>query len=133
MDARAKHFIQLWTLKEAHVKALGRGILAAPGMSAFAVDLPWPNDSCHAEGLSRASICLDTDNDMWSFRLFEVGKQHIAAVCVERSPLQQSSAKLHAPSVFLRHLQTPEGLRMWKTLPGVFDQELTDWRLIATS
>lgn len=36
--ARAAAFLQLWTLKEAYVKALGRGIAAAP-LASFAVSL----------------------------------------------------------------------------------------------
>ena len=37
--ARAQHFVRLWTLKEAYVKAVGRGIGARPGLSAFSVML----------------------------------------------------------------------------------------------
>lgn len=33
--ARASYFVQLWTLKEAYVKALGRGISAPPGLRSF--------------------------------------------------------------------------------------------------
>ena len=36
---RARHFVRLWTLKEAYVKAVGRGIGARPGLSAFSVCL----------------------------------------------------------------------------------------------
>ncbi|GAB4819359.1 hypothetical protein N2152v2_006405 [Parachlorella kessleri] len=34
--SRDAHFLQLWTLKEAYVKALGRGISAHPGLRGFA-------------------------------------------------------------------------------------------------
>ena len=36
---RAAHFVRLWTLKEAYVKAVGRGITAAPGLRGFTVSL----------------------------------------------------------------------------------------------
>lgn len=36
---RARHFVRLWTLKEAYVKAVGRGIGARPGLKAFSVSL----------------------------------------------------------------------------------------------
>lgn len=38
-EERAQHFVRLWTLKEAYVKAVGRGIGARPGLSAFSVSL----------------------------------------------------------------------------------------------
>lgn len=34
-EARTAYFLQLWTLKEAYVKALGRGISAPPGLRSF--------------------------------------------------------------------------------------------------
>lgn len=36
---RGAHFVRLWTLKEAYVKAVGRGITAAPGLRGFTVSL----------------------------------------------------------------------------------------------
>ncbi|KAL3139024.1 hypothetical protein ABBQ32_005825 [Trebouxia sp. C0010 RCD-2024] len=38
-EGRAKRFVQLWTLKEAYVKAVGQGISAAPGLSGFSIVL----------------------------------------------------------------------------------------------
>lgn len=38
-EERAQHFVRLWTLKEAYVKAVGRGISGRPGLSAFSVSL----------------------------------------------------------------------------------------------
>ena len=36
---RARHFLRLWTLKEAYVKAVGHGIGAQTGLRAFSVVL----------------------------------------------------------------------------------------------
>ena len=36
---RARRFVRLWTLKEAYVKAVGRGIGARPGLRGFSVSL----------------------------------------------------------------------------------------------
>ena len=38
-EERARHFVRLWTLKEAYVKAIGRGIGARPGLNAFSLTL----------------------------------------------------------------------------------------------
>lgn len=37
------HFLHLWTLKEAYVKAIGRGIRAAPGLKSFSLVFPQLN------------------------------------------------------------------------------------------
>ena len=41
---RARHFVRLWTLKEAYVKAVGRGIGARPGLRAFSMVLEPSSD-----------------------------------------------------------------------------------------
>ena len=50
---RARHFVRLWTLKEAYVKAVGRGIGARPGLRAFSVALE-PS----TQGMSAALPCM---------------------------------------------------------------------------
>lgn len=37
VNERARRFVELWTLKEAYVKAVGRGISAAPGLKGFSL------------------------------------------------------------------------------------------------
>eukprot|EP00891_Asterochloris_glomerata_P005347 jgi/Astpho2/5347/Aster-x1290 len=46
-EERAKRFVQLWTLKEAYVKALGRGISASPGLKGFSIDISGNRDAQH--------------------------------------------------------------------------------------
>ena len=38
-EERTRDFVRLWTLKEAYVKAVGRGISAPPGLNAFSLTL----------------------------------------------------------------------------------------------
>jgi 4'-phosphopantetheinyl transferase len=65
-EDRRLFFVQLWTLKEAYVKALGRGIGAPPGLRSFGFQLD----------LARKNIRLETSDQeprdkSWSFGLFE--------------------------------------------------------------
>lgn len=54
-DSRNEHFLRIWTLKEAYVKALGRGINAPPGLSGFSFLLDREEQVQHDAGISRGS------------------------------------------------------------------------------
>ena len=126
--AQRARFLELWTLKEAYVKALGRGIAAAP-LSGFSVSLApdlsaaqqhvrrihlahgahaspdmYTRASTHAEVDRHAPVCS------WHFQLLrllhadQATGPHVAAVC---SPC----AALDAAPV----------LRCWRVLPTVRD------------
>ena len=49
---RARRFVRLWTLKEAYVKAVGRGIGARPGLQGFTVSLD------HTDAGEECCACL---------------------------------------------------------------------------
>lgn len=82
-EARPAHFIKLWTLKEAYVKALGRGINAPPGLQgfSFAVTPQLGNR------LDVIHFCTDESKEAlgWEFALLQPTDMHVAAVCCERS------------------------------------------------
>jgi hypothetical protein len=91
------HFIKLWTLKEAYVKAVGRGIAASPGMSGFAFRFVHSKTKIvqeHGSG-GLGSGCDDekiwfessTEKDpgRWSFALMRPTEHHVGAICCERS------------------------------------------------
>lgn len=77
--ARAALFLRLWTLKEAYVKAVGRGIAAPPGLRGFAFRLR------EAEGALDFESFTDAGGGPpgWHFALIDPGDGHLAALCCE--------------------------------------------------
>ena len=75
-EARRDCFFDLWTLKEALVKALGAGMALSLNRLAFAVD---------PGGRVRLSAPADVDPEGWEFGLFAPGPRHRLAVAVGRS------------------------------------------------
>lgn len=70
-EARRDRFFDLWTLKEALVKALGAGMAMSLNRLAFAVD--------PGRGI-RLSAPADVDAKMWQFGLFAPSPRHRLAV-----------------------------------------------------
>ena len=78
-EARRSLFIRLWTLKEAYVKAVGRGIGAPPGLSSFTLSLD-------DEGIEfRPGVDEPGRHGSWRFGLLEPVDGSLAAVCVKGS------------------------------------------------
>lgn len=92
--------MELWTLKEAYVKAVGRGISAAPGLKGFSVLLQ--PDAGLADRVQQMtatpvadtaySISFQSDvetTDTWGFILLRLSNEHTAALCLQTSMLLQ--------------------------------------------
>ncbi len=81
-DLRPRRFLETWTLKEAYVKARGRG-LSIP-FDSFSV---CPGD----DGAIRAefSPALADDPEAWRFRTVIVTPAHVAALAVRTSTLRR--------------------------------------------
>ena len=78
-EERRLLFVQLWTLKESYVKAIGRGIGASPGLCSFSFSLNM--DEKNIEFLP--SIKEPKYETPWSFTLLEPFPGYIGAVCSE--------------------------------------------------
>lgn len=99
-EVRAKRFVELWTLKEAYVKAVGQGINAAPGLKGFSILLqPDAGVADQVQQMTAApitdtaySISFQSDvetEDTWGFMLLRLSNEHTAALCLQRPLLPQ--------------------------------------------
>ncbi|KAK2400976.1 4'-phosphopantetheinyl transferase superfamily [Trifolium repens] len=118
-ELRRQEFIKLWTLKEAYVKALGRGFSASP-FNTFTVRLrdqmkrgihvP-PHVIC-----KEPEITVDPSGDHtnlpsnYHFVLLELLGSHYAAVCVEKDSTSADKGSI------------PVNLSIHKTIPFVEDE-----------
>lgn len=115
---RARLFMRLWTLKEAYVKATGRGISAPPGLKAstFELLLRSPGGKRNLPEVAAAAPfdirfqAAQADVQRWEALLMEVSGGHSAALVVE------AGRKVEGPPV-------PARVRVFKTVPLVSERE----------
>ena len=85
--AQAGLFIKLWTLKEAYVKAIGKGIGAPPGLRGFSFLLNKSVSTLEFEQQvdSRSHGSEESTQSQWEFALMQPVEGHLAAVCCENT------------------------------------------------
>ncbi|XP_073004620.1 uncharacterized protein [Typha latifolia] len=111
-DTQQREFIKLWTLKEAYVKALGRGFSGAP-FKDFTVQL---EASKGMQFFRALEVHVEADSDCqyltnnWQFILFELNSSHYVSICMEKD-LNLSGDE-----------NDPVRLNVWKTIPFVGDE-----------
>lgn len=92
-EIQRQEFLKLWTLKEAYVKALGRGFSAAPFKN-FTIRFRAATEGhLHLSGNSNSKaseIIVESSDDPktltsnWQFALLELTGSHYAAICKEK-------------------------------------------------
>lgn len=76
LEARRRRAVELWTLKEAYMKARGLGMSLPPNDFELTFEVP---DS----PALRCAPSVDADPSRWTFAMREIG-DHLVSVCVER-------------------------------------------------
>ncbi|MDQ1348893.1 MAG: 4-phosphopantetheinyl transferase [Acidobacteriota bacterium] len=76
-DASLTRFYELWTLREAYLKARGVGLTLPLDQLAFR---PTPSGTAQAE----FGPAIRDDPDRWQFGLTWITQRHLAATCIER-------------------------------------------------
>jgi len=112
-DGQQKEFIKLWTLKEAYVKALGRGFSGAP-FNKFSIILAANNRikiSVAPKAFNDSDSSCDCLSENWQFAVAELNSSHYMAICTEDDSTSSDSG----------NGRLPLGLKVWKTIPFVED------------
>ncbi|KAL3358101.1 hypothetical protein AABB24_015312 [Solanum stoloniferum] len=114
-----QEFIKLWTLKEAYVKALGKGFSGAP-FKTFTIRLGssigehfHPSQNSSAEASEIVVDPLDNTENLtsnWQFMLLEFASSHYVAICTEKDVKTKGDCN-----------NNPMKLTVWKTIPFVED------------
>ncbi|CAJ1968807.1 unnamed protein product [Sphenostylis stenocarpa] len=118
-ELRLQEFIKLWTLKEAYVKALGKGFSASP-FKTFTVRIrdrvkgdihTPPHIISKAHDISvEPSDDLKNASSYWQFGLLDLAGSHYAAVCIEQDSIDTGNGSI------------PIELNLRKTIPYVEDE-----------
>ncbi|KAL5740030.1 hypothetical protein ACOSQ2_029210 [Xanthoceras sorbifolium] len=127
-DLQRQEFIKLWTLKEAYVKALGRGFSAAPFKTFTIRSRVATKGGFHLSetlGYEASEIVVESDDpetltSNWEFALLDLAGSHYAAICVEKDNSTGGEATI------------PMRLTAWKTIPFIDDEHVTGTDAVQT-
>ncbi|XP_017254516.1 uncharacterized protein LOC108224409 isoform X2 [Daucus carota subsp. sativus] len=117
-EIQRQEFIKLWTLKEAYVKALGRGFSGSPFKTFTIRSVAASKEGIHLSESSsseNSDIVVESLEDSanhtgdWRFALLELAGSHYAAIC----------SKKYCADKYKSH---PMKMSVWRTIPLVEDE-----------
>ncbi|CAN8259745.1 unnamed protein product [Cochlearia groenlandica] len=119
LEVQRKEFIKLWTLKEAFVKALGKGFSASP-FNTFSIQYKAGTEGGYnlCEVLTTIFDSLKETkkrNGEWKFALLELAGSHYAAICIKDDQASQGA---------------PMRVIVRKTIPFVEDELICESKLV---
>jgi 4'-phosphopantetheinyl transferase len=110
-EERMRRFFQLWTLKEAFIKGIGRGL-----------NLPMKEFSIRMDPWQPPKVSSATERSNWNLAQIQMGGNHQVSLCVDAS--QQPDM-----SVCVRQVVPLRGIVRSETLPYRLSNEWTlEWR-----
>lgn len=93
IEARQERFFELWTLKEAYIKAIGKGFSAPLRAITFDPSRPDPVPV-------RFGVEIQDDAASWCMRRFDVGREHRLALALRAG----ASSRIHCSELQPREL-----------------------------
>jgi 4'-phosphopantetheinyl transferase len=110
-EERMRRFFQLWTLKEAFIKGVGRGL-----------NLPMKEFSIRMDRWQPPRVSSATERSRWNFAQIHMGSNHQVSLCVD-------ATEQHEMSICVRQIVPLRGLVRCETLPYRLSNEWTlEWR-----
>ncbi|CAN0926596.1 4'-phosphopantetheinyl transferase Sfp [Linum grandiflorum] len=92
LELQQQEFIKLWTLKEAYVKALGKGFSAAP-FKTFTIRVNTATRGRFYENNQESGIVVESvdnprnDTNDWQFAVLELRGSHYVSICLEKEKM----------------------------------------------
>lgn len=110
LESQRRRFLQLWTLKEAYVKAKGTGINKSEGLSTFSFDFA---EYTGTGSLPQGITCTKSNSSIipCGFLSFQPFGEYIAALCADLGPCNSTGEFC---------------VRTWETVPLVSDEPLSN-------